>query len=196
MKGHFTRRAYRGTSVLMHRQGSGAALHPCIAHMPSWRAGQFGVSGASAPISVALNTPPGAGNLAPDLLLSQSPTLRSPGLNVPLFCRFRDVQGKDDFRRAACIWTSLTFMCFVPSTRAVTAWEEQRKLLKYELGQRCVRAYLPVYDMPYLRIVPRAKGACRPTGVRPTHRTSVCCMQWGQPRQVCACSCMECGRRP
>ncbi len=63
------------------------------------------------------------------------------------------MQGKDDFRRAACIWTSLTFMCFVPSTRAVTAWEEQRKLLKYELGQRCGRAYLPVYDMPYPRTV-------------------------------------------
>lgn len=52
--------------------------------------------------------------------------------------RFRNVLLKDDFYRAACIWVSLTMMSYVPSMRAVTAWEEQRRLLKYELGQRCV----------------------------------------------------------
>ncbi len=33
-------------------------------------------------------------------------------------CRLGTEYLRDDFYRAACIWVSLTFMCFVPSTRA------------------------------------------------------------------------------
>ncbi len=67
---------------------------------------------------------------------------------------------KDDFYRAACIWVSLTMMSYVPSMRAVTAWEEQRRLLKYELGQRCV-VRCGVGTAAAVRLCVKLGGYCR-----------------------------------